>query len=113
VAVILANTELSVSAHAHPYARDAHGDPIVDPDAAPTVRGPYPGAVSQPEGPADGPWNLRLDPRLWPVAAGDRVTAADGRVFVLRPDPKLEQLPGYDDIDFIHATGDLDPPLTR
>lgn len=107
MAVVLSNCQLQVEAREHPEERDARGTPVPSDTDTITVRGPFPGsALQQP----DGSWSLRLDPQCWPVRAGDKVT--DGtRVWFANPDPRLHQVPGIPDVDYVQVAATLDPPL--
>ena len=76
------------------------------------MRGPYPGAITEPEGdtgPESGGWRLRADVALWPLTTGDKVLADDGRVFYVR-NARLVKVPGAPAVDHIKVTADLDPP---
>lgn len=108
--VVLADRELTVERRSHPWVRDAHGVPVPSGADTVTVKGPYPGAAAEN---ADLSWALRVDARCWPVAAGDRVTDDRGNVWVLSGDPKLHMVPGVPDVDFVAATGTLEPPKVR
>lgn len=106
MAVLLPNITATTKVRPHPAPRDAHGRPVL---GGPVVnRGPFPGGVKEQPG-GTGVWSIRLDPRVWPVRAGDTVT--DGtRSWVLTGDPMLHTLPGNDLADYVAATGVLDPP---
>lgn len=109
MAVVLSNAQLTVTVRAHPAARDAHGMPV--PAAGPPEqRGPYPGAVTPPQGPTSNVWSLRVDPRCWPIREDDTITDNQGRTFSVRPDPRLITVPGHPDVDYISVSADLDPP---
>lgn len=105
--VLLPNTTLTVHVRTHPWVRDEWGVP------APTVQdtvqpvGPYPGSVTER---TDGGWDIRLEPAVWPIRAGDRIESADGRVWVANPDPQLHAVPGHPDADYVSVIGTLDPP---
>lgn len=106
MAVVLADRDLTARVQSHPWTRDEHGVPV--PAEAPVTddRGPYPGAATEQP---DDTWTLRLDPRCWPVRAGDTIT--DGTLtWVLTGNPRLHQVPGVSDVDYIAATAQLEPP---
>jgi hypothetical protein len=106
VAVILPNCALTVTQRAHPWVRDARGTPVPTTDDATTTSGPFPGAASEEP---DATWALRLDPRSWPVRAGDQIT--DGtRVWVAYGLPKLHEVPGAPAVDHVAVTATLEPP---
>lgn len=105
--VLLADRELTAEVRAHPWVRDAHGLPVPTDADATTVHGPYPGAASEN---ANMSWTLRIDARCWPLRAGDKISDDQGNVWVLAGDPKLHQVPGVPDVDYIDAAATLDPP---
>lgn len=107
MAVVLSNARLSVEARSHAFARDARGTPVPTDADTITVRGPFPGAVKEQP---DGSYSLRLDPRCWPVRAGDKIVATDGRVWYAAPDPILHQVPLVSDVDYVKVLGTIDPP---
>jgi hypothetical protein len=113
MAVVLANCALTAHIVAHPVTRDARGKPVVTRAAETvTVRGPYPGAVTEPDvdtGPEGGGWRIRADVALGPLTTGDKLTDDQGRTFYVR-EAKTVQVPGVPDVDFIRVTADLDPP---
>jgi hypothetical protein len=108
MAVILANRMLTVHKRAHPQARDAHGTPIPQTSDTVTTVGPFPGAAQES---ADGSWTLRLDPRTWRVREEDNVTDDQGNTWIIVGRPRLNQVPGASDVDFVRAQGTLEPPL--
>ncbi|HEY1177011.1 MAG TPA: hypothetical protein VGF17_12710 [Phytomonospora sp.] len=106
--VLLADRQLTAQVRSHPQARDARGVPM--PSAADTLtsRGPYPGAAKEQP---DTSWRLRLDERCWPLRGGDQIT--DGTltwVVSYNPEPKLHQVPGVPDVDYVEVVATLDPP---
>lgn len=109
MAVILPNCALGLIVRAHPYARDARGVPMpADDDSDTTVRGPEPGSAREMP---DGSWSLKLDPGLWPVRAGDRITdETNTRTWVAAPDPKLHANVAAGDLDYVEVAATLDPP---
>jgi hypothetical protein len=113
VAVVLPNAVLTARAHEHPFVRDKHGTPVAGPIVT-TVRGPYPGAVTQPAGGEpqnSGPWHLRVDARCHELRIGDEITEpSTARVWVVR-EAKLCTVPGVPDVDHIAVSADLDPPV--
>jgi hypothetical protein len=113
MAVILANCALTARPVEHPRSRDARGKPVVG-TAQPTgaVRGPYPGAVTPPDGdlgPEGGGWRIRADLRLGPLNTGDQLTTDDGRVFYVKESHEVK-VPGVPDVDFIRVVANIDPP---
>lgn len=109
--VLLPNTMLTAEVKTRPVARDPHGKPIVDTDAPPELRGPYPGHVDAPFDGEDSTnqWTIRADERMWELRPDDVLIDSEGRRFVIRS-AKLEQLVGYPHADYIGVTADLDPP---
>ncbi|MCX4677611.1 hypothetical protein OG413_20275 [Streptomyces sp. NBC_01433] len=107
MSVILANRQLTLSALAHPWARDANGVPVPPaPDQRPEPRGTWPGsALEQP----DGTWSLRLDPAAWPVEPGDVVADETGMTWTLTT-ARLHQVPGCPDVDYVQAAATRNPP---
>lgn len=108
MAVLIPNADLTARVRRRPSLRDAHGQIVPSPFVA--FRGPWPCGVK--DRPDTGGWSLRLDPRMWPLEAGDEVT--DGvRVWVLTGEPQLHTVPGVDAVDYIQARGTLNPPEPR
>ncbi|MEU3455584.1 hypothetical protein ABZ671_18585 [Micromonospora sp. NPDC006766] len=106
MAVLLPDGRYALLRQAHPQGRDAHGTPIPAEPPAPTA--PVDGAAARH---LDGSWTLRLDPALWPVAAGDTISrAGDGRRWVVTGTPLLQQVPGHPDVDYVAVTAMQDPP---
>lgn len=104
--VVLPDRDLTARARRHPWVRDERGMPVPAAEPNWTTRGPYPGAAEEQ---ADGTWALRIDPRAWPLLAGDQVTDGD-KTWILVGEPKLHAIPGVPDVDHVAATGTLDPP---
>ena len=106
MAVLLTDGRYTLHRQPTPQTRDGHGLPVPGPAAPPA--GPGDGASSRQ---ADGAWTLRLDPALWPVSAGDTVTrAADGHRWVVTGTPRLHEVPGHPDVDYVAVTAVQDPP---
>jgi len=106
VAVLLADGLYLLLQEVHPQPRDAHGTPM--PGPPPTPVGPADGAATRQ---VDGSWSLRLDPALWPVAAGDVITrVADDRRWVVTGTPLRHQVAGHSDVDYVAVTAVQDPP---
>ena len=112
MAVVLANATLTATAFTHPFTRDRHGVPVAG-AAVTSIRGPYPGAITQPDGgyPAEAtPWRMRVDPRCHELRMGDQIAEpSTGRTWVIR-EARLCAVPGVPDVDFITVLADLDPP---
>lgn len=105
--VVLANAQLRVEARSHDFVRDARGAPVASDADTITTRGPFPGAVKEQP---DGTYTIRLDPRCWPVRAGDAIVASDGRIWYAAPDPRKQEVPGVPDVDYVQLVGTIDPP---
>ncbi|WP_431976082.1 hypothetical protein [Micromonospora haikouensis] len=106
MAVLLADGQYLLLRQPKPQVRDAHGTPI--PGATAPPAGPADGAAARQ---ADGSWTLRLDPKLWPVAAGDALLRpADGRRWVVTGTPQLHQVPRHPDVDHVAVRAMQDPP---
>jgi hypothetical protein len=106
--VLFANAQLAVKVHAHPFARDPHGQPIAT--GAPEWGPSYPGSVKRMGmGGQDArnaeSYSLRLDPAQWPLEPGDVVT--DGVHEYTLTATKLGEIAGYPDapVNCVHATG--------
>lgn len=111
MAVMLPNAQLRTRTRAHPMERDAHGLPVGG-ATTPTVAGPFPGAISEPDDTLSGnqQYRLRLDPQHWPLRADDEVLDGLDRVFVVRT-ARLVTVPGDASVDFIRVNADLTPPV--
>ena len=110
MAVILPNTTLSARRKQHSFERDAHGTPVAHVEwSAPSDA--LPGALHEPEdGPhVQVPWKFRADVRLGPLQPLDELTDALGRTFIVRT-ARLVVVPGYDYVDHIKGTAELNPP---
>lgn len=107
MAVVLADRALTVVVRSHPWERDARGVPMPTGNDTLTTRGPWPGAAEEN---ADQTWVLRVDPRAWPVRAGDTITDDQGHTFVVYGEPKLHQIPGFPAVDYIETQATLNPP---
>ncbi|MBM0201914.1 hypothetical protein JNW90_01425 [Micromonospora sp. STR1s_5] len=106
MAVLLADGLYQVRKRPHPAERDAHGTPVPAADAAATdlVDG---AAAHQP----DGTWKLRLDPSVWPVRSGDTIAKpAEDRTWTVTGVPRLHQVPGAPDVDFVDLQAVAVPP---
>ena len=112
MAVLFPNTELTARRKQHVYERDAHGSPVPAVGFSDPI-GPFPGALIIPDAgeTANVPWRIRADVRLGPLLPDDELTTSDGRVFIVRTARKCTLL-GYDDVDYIAVTGELDPPYS-
>lgn len=112
MAVVLPNTQLSVSKRAHPYERDPHGKIVGSSEPGPRST-PKPGHVTEPFDGAysENQWVLRVDPAEWPIGDGDLVhDEQSGQTFVIRY-ARLHSVPGgYGYVDYIRVSADLNPP---
>ncbi|MFE7072561.1 hypothetical protein ACFU96_21020 [Streptomyces sp. NPDC057620] len=107
MAVVLPNAKLTVYVLAHPWVRDANGVPVPpNPGQKPAPRGTWPGSVIEQD---DGSWSVRLDPKSWPVKEGDTVSDETGRSWTLSS-PRNHAVPGCSDVDYVQASGTLNPP---
>lgn len=110
MAVLLPDRLLGVvPALPRPWKRDAHGTPVppaltvlAEPAVPPRM---YPGAASDQ---GEGTWSLRLDPQLWPVKAGDRIS--DGTLVWVATATRHVAVPGHAAVDHVQVTATLDPP---
>lgn len=106
--VVLSNCELAVHAREHPFERDERGYPVPSPSDAVTVRGPFPGAAKEQP---DRSFKLRLDERCWPVRGGDLITDGERTWYAAyQPEPRLHEVPGIPDVDYVEVVATLDPP---
>ncbi|MFE1270638.1 hypothetical protein [Streptomyces sp. NPDC058758] len=108
MAVLLPDRDLTAYVLPHPWARDAHGTPVPPPPGTPpTPSGTWPGAAVEQ---IDGSWTLRVDPRAWPLRAGD--VLGDGTRTWTVTTALLKKVPGYGAADYIAVVATLNPPET-
>lgn len=103
--VVLTSGNYGIRKRTHPFSRDAHGTPV--PPGLGSVVGPWPGDANRQ---ADGSYSIRLDPRLWPVKAGDVVTGPNSEVWLVVGQPLLFRNNASPDVDYVGVTGTLEPP---
>ncbi|MFI1532047.1 hypothetical protein [Streptomyces griseus] len=107
MAVVLPNALLTVYVLPHPWERDANGVPVPpNPNSRPAPRGTWPGAITEQ---TDGTWSARLDPRAWPVRAGDTLSDETGRTWTITT-ARNHQVPGCPGVDYVQAAATLNPP---
>ena len=115
MAVVLPNALLTARIRAqHPMTRDARGRAVATSGDAWTEHGPWPCAITEPDGPqgpTGGPHRIRVDPRCPDLRELDELTDANGRKFIIR-EAKRVAVPGAPDVDFIRVQADLEPPRT-
>jgi hypothetical protein len=115
VSVVLPNAHLTALVLERPWLRDAQG--VAYPGSARAqTRGPWPGAVHSTQTgplPDDQPptWSARVDPRAWPLRAGDKLT--DGARTWVIVTARLVQVPGVSAADWITCQCTLDPPEVK
>lgn len=115
MAVVLANTTLTVRNRQVPAERDSWGTRVVSPDVLGDPIGPYPGAVTEPDSVKDGTgagWRLRVDDRVPAIRPMDQITDGRGRVFVVRT-ARLIAVPGCNAADHYAVVADLEPPTVE